>query len=148
MPRTGSRRSPPMPSAKLLALLLLAAPAWAQDAPLTGQPGDATRGRAIAADRQRGLCLLCHAAPITEERSQGNLAPDLAGSGARWTEAELRLRLMDSRRLNPDSIMPSYYRTEGLHRVGPAFQGRTVLSAQEIEDVVAWLLTLREEPAR
>ncbi len=139
MPRTGSRRSPPMPSAKLLALLLLAAPAWAQDA---------TRGRAIAADRQRGLCLLCHAAPIPEERSQGNLAPDLAGSGARWTEAELRLRLMDSRRLNPDSIMPSYYRTEGLHRVGPAFQGRTVLSAQEIEDVVAWLLTLREEPAR
>ena len=137
-----------MPSARLLALLLLASPAWAEEASLTGQPGDPARGRAIVADRQRGLCLLCHTAPIPEERFQGNLAPDLAGSGSRWTEGELRLRLMDSRRLNPDSIMPSYYRTEGLHRVGPAFQGRTVLGAQEIEDVVAYLLTLREDPAR
>ena len=150
MPRTGSRRSPPMPSARLFAvLLMLASPASAQEAtPLTSQPGDPARGRALVADRQRGLCLLCHAGPIPEERFQGNLAPDLAGAGLRWTEGQLRLRLMDSRRLNPDSIMPSYYRTEGLHRVGPAFQGRTVLSAQEIEDVVAYLLTLREEPAR
>lgn len=138
-----------MPSARLFALLLMASPAFAQEAaPLTATPGDAARGRAIVADRQRGLCLLCHSGPIPEERFQGNLAPDLAGAGRRWTEGELRLRLMDSRRLNPDSIMPSYYRVEGLHRVGPAFQGRTVLSAQEIEEVVAYLLTLREEPAR
>lgn len=130
-------------------LLMMASPASAQEAPsLTGQPGDAVRGRAIVADRQRGLCLLCHSGPIPEERFQGNLAPDLAGAGLRWTEGELRLRVMDSRRLNPDSIMPSYYRTEGLHRVGPAFQGRTVLSAEEIEDVVAYLTILRDEPAR
>ncbi|TCH97691.1 sulfur oxidation c-type cytochrome SoxX [Roseococcus sp. SYP-B2431] len=139
-----------MPSARSLAVLLAAAfPAVAQEAaPLTAQPGDPARGRAIVADRQRGLCLLCHPAPMPEERFQGNLAPDLAGAGSRWTEGQLRLRLMDSRRLNPDSIMPSYHRSEGLHRVAPAFQGRTVLGAQEIEDVVAYLTTLREEPPR
>jgi sulfur-oxidizing protein SoxX len=141
-----------MPSARFFAVLLtMASPASAQDAvpaSLTGQPGDPARGRVLVADRQRGLCLLCHSGPIPEERFQGNLAPDLAGAGSRWSEGQLRLRLIDSRRLNPDSIMPSYYRTEGLHRVGPAFQGRTVLSAQEIEDVVAYLLMLREESAR
>lgn len=72
------------------------------------------------------------------------MAPSLAGAGSRWGEAELRLRVMDSRRLNPDSLMPSYYRTEGLVRVGPAFRGRTILAAQEIEDVVAFLATLRD----
>ncbi|MBR0667444.1 sulfur oxidation c-type cytochrome SoxX [Roseomonas hellenica] len=153
MPRTGSRRSPPMPSARLFAaLLLLAGPVLAQEdalpAPLTGTPGDAARGRAIVADRQRGLCLLCHTGPFPEERFQGNLAPDLSGAGSRWSEAQLRLRLVDSRRLNPDSIMPSYYRTEGLNRVGSAFRGRTVLSAQEIEDVLAYLLTLRDGDSR
>ncbi|MDB5411896.1 MAG: soxX [Rubritepida sp.] len=133
-------------------LLLASPPAWAQDdaisTPLTASPGDATRGRALVADRQRGLCLLCHPGPFPEERFQGNLAPDLAGAGSRWNEGQLRLRLVDSKRLNPDSIMPSYYRTEGLNRVGPAFRGRTVLSAQEIEDVLAYLLTLREEAPR
>lgn len=106
--------------------------------------GDAARGRAVVADRVRGLCLLCHQAPIVEERFQGNLAPDLAGVGARMSEAELRQRIMDSRALNPDSIMPSYGRAAGLHRVAPAMQGRTILSPEEIEDVVAWLVTLRE----
>jgi sulfur-oxidizing protein SoxX len=112
--------------------------------PLVAMPGDAVRGRAIAASRQTGLCLLCHSAPIAEERFQGNLATDLAGAGTRWSEAQLRLRLVDARRLNPASIMPAYYRTEGLQRVGEAWQGRTVLSAQQIEDVVAWLRTLRD----
>jgi L-cysteine S-thiosulfotransferase len=112
--------------------------------PLAGAPGDAARGRAIVADRQRGLCLLCHAGPFPEERFQGNLAPDLAGAGARWTEGQLRLRVADGRRLNPASIMPSYFRLEGLHRVGPAWQGRTILTAAEIEDVVAFLVTLKE----
>jgi sulfur-oxidizing protein SoxX len=135
-----------------MAALLLALPATAQEdsmpASLTGAPGDAARGRAIVADRQRGLCLLCHSGPFPEEPFQGNLAPSLAGAGSRWSEGQLRLRLVDGRRLNPDSIMPSYHRTEGLHRVGPAFLGRTILSAAEVEDVLAFLMTLREEAPR
>lgn len=111
---------------------------------LTGAPGDAARGRAIVLNRQRGLCLLCHAGPFPEERFQGTLAPDLAGAGARWTEGQLRLRIVDGRRLNPETIMPSYFRLDGLHRVGPAWQGRTILTAAEIEDVVAFLATLQE----
>ena len=135
----------------LLALLGAAGPASAYvvsgDAipdPLIDQPGDPGRGRAIVADRQVGLCLLCHAGPFPEVR-QGNLAPDLAGTGSRWSAGQLRLRLVDGRRLNPDTIMPSYYRTEGLARVAPAWAGKPVLSAGQIEDVVAFLGTLRDE---
>lgn len=111
---------------------------------LTGVPGDAARGRAIVASRQTGLCLLCHAGPLPEERFQGNLAPDLAGAGSRWSEGQLRLRVVDARRLNPQTLMPAYYQVEGLERVGAAWQGRPVLAAQQIEDVVAFLRTLRE----
>ena len=112
--------------------------------PLTATPGDPGRGRAIVASRQVGLCLLCHTGPFPEERFQGNLAPDLGGAGARWSVGQLRLRLVDSRRLEPQTIMPSYHRTEGLTRVGAPWQGRPVLSAQQVEDVVAFLSTLRE----
>lgn len=113
-------------------------------APLTDTPGDAARGRAIVADRTKGLCLLCHAGPIPEERFQGNIGPDLAGAGSRWSVGALRLRLVDARALNPDTIMPSYYRIEGTARVGAAWRGKPVLEAQEIEDVVAYLATLRD----
>lgn len=111
-------------------------------ASLTGQPGDVANGRALVANRQLGLCLLCHAGPLPEERFQGNLAPDLAGAGSRWSEGQLRLRLVDARRLNPDSIMPAYFQTEGLSRVAPALRGQPLLNAQQIEDVVAFLRTL------
>jgi sulfur-oxidizing protein SoxX len=111
---------------------------------LTGVKGDAARGRAIVADRHVGLCLLCHSAPIPEERFQGELAPDLTGVASRLSEGQLRLRIVDSSRLNPATIMPSYYRTEGFARVAPAFRGKTVLSAEQIEDVVAYLMTLSE----
>lgn len=110
---------------------------------LTATPGDPARGRAIVANRQLGLCLLCHTGPIPEERFQGNLAPDLAGAGTRWNEGQLRLRIADAQRLNPASIMPAYYRGEGLVRVGAAWQGKPILDAQQIEDVVAYLRTLR-----
>jgi len=136
---------------RLLAALLVVgcvtASAHAQEAipePLDGTRGDAARGRAIVANRQVGLCLLCHSGPFPEERFQGTLAPDLRGVGARLSEGQLRLRMVDSARMNPTTIMPPYHRTAGLTRVAPAFRGKPVLSAAEIEDVVAFLTTLRD----
>lgn len=111
--------------------------------PLTATPGDPVRGRAIVGDRQVGLCLLCHPGPFPEERFQGDLAPDLAGAGSRWSEGQLRLRVVDARRLNPASIMPPYYRAHDGDRVGAAWRGKPVLDAQQVEDVVAYLVTLR-----
>jgi sulfur-oxidizing protein SoxX len=111
---------------------------------LTGANGDAARGRALVADRQVGLCLLCHSGPFPQERFQGNLAPDLAGAGSRWSEGQLRLRIIDASRFNPETIMPPYYRTDGLAHVATSFRGRPILSAEQIEDVVAFLVTLRD----
>jgi len=111
-------------------------------ASLTGAKGDPVRGRAIVANRQVGLCLLCHTGPFPEERFQGNLAPDLR-EAARLTEAEIRLRLVDPARVNPKTIMPAYYRPERLTRVAPAYRGKPVLTAEQIEDVVAYLLSLK-----
>ena len=110
---------------------------------LTGARGDPLRGRALVADRQVGLCLLCHRGPFPEQTFQGDLGPDLRGVGKRLSEGEIRLRIIDASRVNPATIMPPYFRTEGLARVAPAFRGRTVLSAEQIEDVVAFLLTLK-----
>ena len=112
--------------------------------PLTGTRGDAARGRAIVANRQVGLCLLCHAGPFPEERFQGTLAPDLSGAGTRWSEGQLRLRVVDNRHVNPETLMPSFHRVEGLTRAGAAWVGRPVLTAQQVEDVVAFLRTLRD----
>jgi sulfur-oxidizing protein SoxX len=112
--------------------------------PLGDKAGDAARGRAIVANRSVGLCLLCHSGPIAEERFQGDLAPSLAGAGTRWSVAQLRLRIVDGARLNADTIMPPYYRTTGLQRVAKAFEGKTILTAEQIEDVVAYLATLKE----
>ena len=111
---------------------------------LTGAPGDAVRGKAIVTSRQTGLCLLCHSAPLPEEKFQGTIGPDLKGAGSRNTEGQLRLRIVDSSAVNPGTIMPAYYRLDGLERVAPAFRGRTVLTAEQIEDVVAFLMTLRD----
>lgn len=110
---------------------------------LTGTPGDAARGRALVLTRAN-TCILCHTGPFPEERFQGDLAPSLAGSGSRWTEGQLRLRLVDAASLNPATIMPSYYRVEGLSRVGAAWRGKPMLSAEQIEDMVAYLASLRE----
>ncbi len=115
--------------------------------PLEGAVGDAARGRAIVANRTVGLCLLCHSGPFPEERFQGNLAPPLDGAGARWNAGQLRLRLVEPARVSPDSPMPAYFRTDGLKRVASAFSGKPLLTAAQIEDVVAYLVTLREPGA-
>ena len=134
-------------AAAIVAICCLVGVALANDAipeSLTGSKGDPARGRAIVANRQVGLCLLCHSGPFPEERFQGNLAPDLRGAGTRWSEGQLRLRVVDSGRINPATIMPAYHRTDGLVRVAPAWRGKTILSAEQIEDVVAFLMTLRD----
>jgi len=142
----------------MLAMALGATTAAAQDGPssytvagdaipasLTGAPGDPERGEKIVTNRQIGLCLLCHSGPYPEERFQGTMAPDLSGAGSRWNEGQLRLRMVDAARINPQTIMPPYYRVDGLTRVAPGFRGKTILSAQQIEDVVAYLMTLRDK---
>ena len=133
--------------AVVVAACCLVGTAYAQDGipnSLTGAKGDPGRGRAIVANRQVGLCLLCHSGPFPEERFQGNLAPSLEGAGTRWSEGQLRLRIVGSGRVNAATIMPAYHRTEGLVRVAPAWRGKPVLSAEQIEDVVAFLMTLRD----
>jgi len=110
---------------------------------LTGTSGDATRGRALVLERTN-TCILCHSGPFPEEKFQGDLAPNLSGSGSRWSVPQLRLRLVDASRLNAATIMPSYYKLEGLDRVAPTWRGKPILSAEQIEDIVAYLATLRE----
>ena len=88
-------------------------------------------------------CLLCHAISETGARFMGDLGPALSGVGARLTSAQLRERLIDPQRFNPDSIMPAYARTAQLTQVGKAWRGKPILNAQQIEDAVAYLLTLR-----
>ena len=161
MRKPGSARSPQRPSADALAAglaLLTSAAAVAHGeelrpytivgdaipAALTGIVGNAARGRAIVLDRKLGACLLCHTGALPEEKFQGNLAPDLNRAGSRWSEGELRLRLVDPARLKPGTIMPAYYRVEGLTRVGQVWRGKPILTAEQIEDVVAFLSSLRD----
>lgn len=138
-----------------LAAALAAAPAGAQvarfvvsgdaiDAPLEGRTGERARGEAIVRDRETGNCLICHSIPEPAERFQGEIGPPLAGVGARLSAAQLRLRLVDPTRLNPAAIMPAYHRVDGLRRVDPRWAGRPVLDAQAIEDVVAYLSSLKD----
>jgi sulfur-oxidizing protein SoxX len=112
-------------------------------ASLTGSQGDAVRGRMIVANHNTGLCLLCHSGPFPEDKFQGTMAPDLAGTGARWSEGQLRLRIVDASKFNPQTIMPPFYRIDHLTRVAPAFRDKPVLTAVEVEDVVAYLMTLK-----
>lgn len=110
--------------------------------PLGALTGDAVRGREVMSGRDAN-CLLCHAAPETGARFMGNLAPPLSGIGGKLSAGQLRLRVVDQPRLNRESIMPAYYRIDGLTRVDPAYRGKPVLAAQQIEDIVAYLLTLK-----
>ena len=110
--------------------------------PLAPVPGDAARGRDVVLGRDAN-CVLCHAMPGTGGRSMGNLGPALSGVGARLNAGQLRLRIVDSVRLNRDTIMPSYYRIDGLNDVAEPWRGKPVLTAQQVEDAVSYLLTLR-----
>ena len=110
---------------------------------LTNARGDVARGRALVVERS-STCILCHSGPFPEQKFQGDLAPGLSGSGSRWSEGQLRLRLVDASHLNAATIMPSYYRVGGLHRVGTPWRGKPILSAEQIEDIVAYLVTLRD----
>lgn len=139
MPRPGIARS----RCKLLASAALLLTAAGMPEPLEGLQSDPVRGRAVVI-RQSSTCILCHAGPFPNPHLQGDVGPDLHGVGARLTVPELRAQIVDARRINPASVMPTFWGTEGRTRVGPAWQGRPILEAQEIEDAVAYLSTLRE----
>ena len=110
------------------------------DTPLA-PAGDAARGREVFVSREGGHCVLCHAAPGVG--TAGSVGPSLAGVGARLTPGQIRLRIADMPRVNPDAAMPAFHRSEGLVRVAPEYRGRPALSGQQVEDLVAWLSTLR-----
>jgi sulfur-oxidizing protein SoxX len=112
-------------------------------APLAGLVGDAARGRPLAFDPERGNCTICHPVPGGDPRGQGDVGPTLAGVGARLGEGQIRLRVVDGTRINPETIMPPFHRVAGLNRVGAKWAGKPVLSAQEVEDIVAFLMTLK-----
>lgn len=111
-------------------------------APLTAVPGDIERGQRAVVDQELGNCLSCHAAPVDAEFF-GTVGPSLVAVGARLSPAQLRLRLVDPKRIYPETVMPAYFKTEGLERVLEEFQGKPILSAQQIEDVVAYLASLQ-----
>ncbi len=111
--------------------------------PLTEVSGDAERGRQVVLDRERGHCVLCHQVSQLDAGFQGNLGPDLSSVGNRLSEASLRQQVIDPTVINPNTVMPAYFRTQGLTQVAAEYRGETVLTAQEVEDVVAYLATLR-----
>ncbi len=114
--------------------------------PLTGEPGDVKRGRKLALNRKKGNCLACHV--ITDLKSQpfhGKIAPPLDGVAERWKPGQIRLRVVNSKKINRDTIMPAFYKNDGFHRLLKKFKGKTVLSAQEVEDIVAYMSTLKEK---
>ncbi len=113
--------------------------------PLTQTPGDPVAGRLTVRNTRMATCLICHDLPIPEEPDHGTIGPPLAGVGSRYSAAELRLRLVNPKLINPDTIMPAYYRLAGLYRVDLPYQGKTIYTAQEVEDVIAYLLTLTDD---
>jgi sulfur-oxidizing protein SoxX len=113
--------------------------------PLTEAPGDAVRGREVAINRKQGNCLACHILPIPEQPFHGEVGPDLSEAGSAYSAGELRLRIVNPKVVNPDTIMPAFYRTDGFHRVTEKFQGKSILTAQQVEDVIAYLMTLKSQ---
>ena len=134
--------------AGVLLALLAGGEAMAQPVmtePLTDVPGDAARGKAVAVNSDMGNCLICHHMPIAEvpEGAAGDIGPDLAGVGARLSAAELRQRIVDPKAINPETVMPAYHVADGLYRVQKKYEGASILTAQQVEDLVAYLETLK-----
>ena len=110
---------------------------------LTGKPGNAANGRKLAINRKQGNCLACHVMPIPEQPYHGQIGPDLNGVAGRLKEGEVRARLVNPKLANPDTIMPAFYKKDGFTRVLKKFQGKTMLSAEQVEDLVAYTMTLK-----
>ena len=126
-----------------MAMAMAAAVAGGAVAAQAAATDDVARGAAIVANRSLGLCVLCHSVPGVAASQQGSLAPDLAGAGARWSPEQLRQRLLVPERFNPETLMPAYRRSEGFVRLAPARRGQAILDAQQLDDVVAYLASLR-----
>lgn len=110
---------------------------------LTGKPGDPVKGRETAIHRKKGNCLACHALPVPEQPYHGEVGPELNDVGGRLSEGEIRLRIVNPKNNNPDTIMPAFYKVDGLHMVQKKWQGKPMLTAEEVEDIVAYLMTLK-----
>lgn len=110
---------------------------------LTGKPGNAKNGRKLAINRKQGNCLACHVMPIPEQTFHGLIGPDLNGVAGRRTAGEVRMLIVNPKLANPGTIMPAFYRKDGFNRVMKKFQGKTMLSAQQVEDLVAYTMTLK-----
>ncbi len=110
---------------------------------LTGVAGDAAAGRETAIHRKKGNCLACHQMPVPEQQFHGEIGPSLVGVASRYSEGEIRARVVDPKLANPDTIMPAFHKSAGLFRVLEKFRGKSILSAQEVEDIVAYLMTLK-----
>jgi len=111
--------------------------------PLSGSPGDPERGRALLVERAAANCSLCHALPDPNLRIAGNVGPSLDGVGRKLSAAQLRLRVADIQRVDSATVMPSYYRVDHLDRVASEYRGKPVLDARQVEDIVAYLETLK-----
>ena len=110
---------------------------------LTGKKGDPVNGRKLAINRKKGNCLACHVMPISEQPYHGEVGPDLNGVASRYKEGEIRLRVVNPKIVNEATIMPAFYRNDGFNRVLKKFKGKTVISAQDVEDIIAYLMTLK-----
>jgi sulfur-oxidizing protein SoxX len=113
--------------------------------PLSAKPGDAANGRKVMANRKKGNCLACHKIDQMKEiQFHGEIGPELSDIAGRMPAGQIRLRLVDPKSVNAETIMPAMYKNEGLHRVRKKFIGKTILSAQEVEDVIAFMMTLKK----
>ena len=110
---------------------------------LTGEAGDPAKGRKTAINRKKGNCLACHVMPVPEQADHGEVGPPLNEVASRLSAGQIRLRIVNPKVVNPGTIMPAFYRTKGLHRVQKKWQGKTIISAQDVEDITAYMMTLK-----